>query len=476
MESRITGRDHEKRILTRLLDSQEPELLALYGRRRVGKTFLIKEFFEGKGLLFELTGEKDAPLRDQLQNFAFAFRATFPDEPISTLRSWRDAFQLLAATVDAKCGNSRVIIFLDELPWLASPRSRLLQVLDHFWNSWASRRRNLLVVVCGSAASWMIGKILHSKGGLYNRVTAHIRLMPFTLAETERYLQSRNVHFGRKDVLELFMCVGGIPHYLRHIERGASVAQNVDRLCFSKDGLLRNEFKYLFASLFAKSELHMSIIRALATKRRAIRRNELLQAVGEASGGGISRALSELAESSFLVQEPSFGKSARESLYRLTDEYSLLYLAWIERRQRETEGYWTSQRNSRAWQAWVGFSFESLCLKHVRQIKQALGIGGVATVQSGWHKSGDGERAQIDLVLDRADNCINLCEMKFSAGEFTISKTYAQTLRRKLHLFQHSTKTKKNLFLTFVTTFGCKHNPYFSELVASELTMDCLFG
>ena len=476
MESRITGRDDEKLILKRLLESRDPEFLAVYGRRRVGKTFLIKEYFEGKGLFFELTGEKDAPLRDQLQNFTFAFGRTFPDKSISGVRSWRDAFQLLANTVDAQCGNSPVIIFLDELPWLASPRSRLLQTLDHFWNSWASRKRNLLLVVCGSAASWMIGKILHSKGGLYNRVTAHIRLLPFTLAETERYLQSRHVHLGRKDILELTMCIGGIPHYLRQIERGASVAQSVDRLCFAKDGLLRDEFKYLFASLFAKSELHVSIIRALARKRRAITRSELLEAVGETSGGGISRALSELAESNFLVQEQSFGKSSRESLYRLTDEYSLFYLAWIEKRERETEGFWMTQRNSRSWQSWAGFSFESLCLKHVSQIKHALGIGGVATIQSGWHKRGDGERAQIDLVLDRADHCINLCEMKFSAGEFTISKVYAETLRKKLYLFQQSTKTRKNLFLTFVTTHGCKHNPYFSELVAKELTMDCLFG
>ena len=308
MESGITGRDDEKQILQRLLDSQEPEFLAVYGRRRVGKTFLIKEFFEEKGLLFELTGEKDATLRDQLQNFTFAFHRMFPDEPILGVHSWRDAFQLLATTVDAKCGNSPVIIFLDELPWLASPKSRLLQALDHFWNSWASRKRNLLVVVCGSAASWMIGKILHNKGGLYNRVTSQIRLMPFTLAETERYLQSRQVHLRRKDILELTMCIGGIPHYLRQIERGKSVAQSVDHLCFAKDGLLRDEFKHLFASLFAKSELHISIIRALATKRRAITRRELLQAVGEPSGGGISRALSELAESNFLVQEPSFGK------------------------------------------------------------------------------------------------------------------------------------------------------------------------
>jgi hypothetical protein len=392
------------------------------------------------------------------------------------VQSWRDAFQLLASTVDAQGGNSRVIIFLDELPWLASPRSRLLQALDHFWNSWASRKRNLLVVVCGSAASWMIGKILHSKGGLYNRLTAHIRLMPFTLAETERYLQSRQVHLGRKDILELTMSIGGIPHYLRQIERGASVAQNVDRICFAKDGVLRDEFKYLFAALFANSELHVSIIRALARKRRAITRSELLQAVGETSGGGISRALSELAESSFVVQEPAFGKSTRESLYRLTDEYSLFYLTWIEKRQRETMGYWASQRNSRSWQAWAGFSFESLCLKHVHQIKHALGIGGVATIQSGWHNKGDEERAQIDLILDRADNCINLCEMKYSASEFTISKAYAQSLRRKLHLFQQSTKTKKNLFLTLVTTFGCKQNSYFSELVANELSMDCLFS
>jgi AAA+ ATPase superfamily predicted ATPase len=475
MESKIIGREQEKRVLQRLLDSDEPELLALYGRRRVGKTFLVKEFFEEKGRLFELTGEKDASLGEQLQNFAFAYHRSFPREPVPRARSWREALQLLATTIDTRWPEGPVIVFFDELPWLASRKSRFLQALDHFWNSWGNRRRDLLLVVCGSASSWMIGKLIDSKGGLYNRVTAQIRLMPYTLHETELYLESRGVNFCRKDILELYMCMGGIPHYLRQVEGGLSVAQNIDQICFAKEGVLRDEFMRLFASLFAESELHVSIIRALAIKRRGVAREEILKAVGVQSGGGVSRALRELEESNFLTCKPDLGNSSRGSRYRLTDEYSLFYLTWLEKRRGETEGYWLSQRNSRSWQSWAGFSFEALCLKHVGQIKKALGIAGVSTVQSGWHATTDKGNAQIDLVLDRADNCINLFEMKFSNSEFTITKAYAEILRKRVYLFQETTKTRKNLFLTLLATFGAKHNAYFSELVAQELTMDCLF-
>ncbi|MGY8688476.1 MAG: AAA family ATPase, partial [Verrucomicrobiales bacterium] len=437
MKENIIGRQAEQATLRRLLESEEPEFLAVFGRRRVGKTFLIKEFFEDRGYLFELTGEKDAQLAEQLQNFAFAFKKTFPDEPVPRVQSWREALQLLAETVDSRWrdGSKPVTIFFDELPWLASRGSRFLQALDHFWNSWGTRKSRLVLVVCGSAASWMISKLLHHKGGLYNRVTAQLRLVPYTLGECERYLKSRNVHLGRKDILELYMCVGGIPHYLRRIEPGRSVAQNIDRLCFSKDGLLRDEFDRLFASLFSGSEAHLSVIRALARKRCGISRDELIGVTKSKSGGGMTRVLKELEESGFLTVQPGFGLVSRGKLYRLSDEYSLFYISWLEARKGQSDG-WLPSRNSRAWQAWAGFSFEGLCLRHVPQIKKALGIGGVSTQESGWFEVTEEGGAQIDLVLDRSDQCINLCEMKYASGEFVLTKGYAESLRQKLHRFQ----------------------------------------
>jgi hypothetical protein len=475
MEERINGRGQQKETLRRLLASDEPEFLALYGRRRVGKTFLIKEYFEGRCLLFELTGEKDAGLREQLQNFTFAYASTFPDANAPRSASWREALHLLASTIDRLGNDRRVVVFFDELPWLASPRSGFLQALDHLWNSWGTRRRNLLVIACGSAASWMIAKVLHNKGGLYNRLTAQMRLPPFTLAEAESYLDHRHVNLGRKDILELYMCLGGIPHYLRGVRRGESVAQAVDRLCFARDGLFRDELNQLFASLFAQSERHLAVIRVLAKRRRGVTRSELLKDLGETSGGGLSRILNELEESMFICRDSSFGQTKRDALYRLIDEYCLFHLAWMASNRGEGEGYWLARRHSRGWQTWAGLAFEAICLKHTTQIKQGLGIGGVSTHRSAWHGTVDGDGAQIDLVIDRADNCINLCEIKFSDREFTIAKSYAERLERKKHLFQRATHSKKNLFQTMITTFGCVNNRYFEELVHSELTMDSLF-
>ena len=474
MEANIIGRLQEKKALKRLFSSREPEFLALYGRRRVGKTFLIKEFFEDQCPFFELTGQKDATLSEQLHNFSFAFHSLFPNRDNPKVGSWQEAFEQLATAIDQEFSGQRVVLFFDELPWLAGRKSRFLTALDHFWNTWCNRR-NVVLIVCGSAASWMIGKLLHNKGGLYNRVTAQIRLLPFSLAEVETYLNHRGVHLGRKDMIELVMCLGGIPHYLRDVRKGESVAQTIDRLCFSTEGLLHDELDRLFASLFEGHERHVAVIRALAKNRRGITRSQLLETLGGQSGGGLTRVLDELEASAFISRDPCFGRKIQNALYRLIDEYCLFYLTWIEHVKAQTQGYWISQHGNRTWQTWAGLAFEALCLKHVGQIKQGLGISGVSTVHSSWITHTDAEGAQIDLVIDRADHCINLCEIKFSHQEFTINKAYADNLRRKVRQFRSTTQTRKSLFLTMVTTYGCLHNPYYEELVASELTMDSLF-
>ena len=474
MESNIIGRQLEIEALGRLFESRESEFIAVYGRRRVGKTYLVKEYFEGRCPFFELTGEKDATLAEQLQNFIFAYRTQFPSEMPPKVSSWREAFHLLAATIDRTWKEQRIVLFFDELPWLTSRKSKFLTALDHFWNSWGTRR-NLVLIVCGSAASWMIGNLIQNKGGLYNRVTYQIRLQPFSLCEVESYMVSRGVNLGRKDLVELYMCLGGIPHYLRGVRRGDSVAQTVDRMCFSSQGLLCNELDQMFASLFENHERHVAVIRALAGKRSGITRQKLVADLGGSSGGGLTRILKELEESSFISRDASFGQSTRNAIYRLIDEYCLFHLTWVDKMRGESEGYWIGRHGTHAWQAWSGLAFESICLKHVAQIKAGLGIAGVSTVRSGWHTKTNAEGAQIDLVIDRADNCINLCEMKYADQTFTITKSYAETLRRKVRLFRETTHTRKNLFLTMVTTYGCHHNPQYQELVASELTLDTLF-
>ena len=474
----LIGRNPEQAVLRRALESPEAELVAVYGRRRVGKTFLVREFFRDH-LCFELTGVRDAALREQLQNIATAlgqslqvgFRPAAPS-------SWQDAFEQLIRFLSGLEANRKWVVFFDELPWLASHRSRFLAALDHFWNSWASRQRHLIVVICGSAASWMIHKIIQDRGGLHNRVTKRIRLDPFTLGETFQYLQSRGVNLGHRQTLELYLAVGGIAHYLKQVEPGRSAAQIIDDLCFSRTGALADEFSQLYASLFEHSQQHVKIIRALNQNRRGLTRNELLRAGGVRTGGGATAVVDELVESGFVLKTLPFGKAKNDSLYRLSDEYSMFYLTWMERHRSSGPDVWLKRQASPAWKAWSGCAFEGVCLKHARQLKQALGISGVETTESAWsHRPADDSQpgAQIDLLIDRRDDCINLCEMKFSQGEFVIDRRYAEELRKKRQVFRDVTKTRKTLFITMVTAFGVRDNEYRRELVDHSIEMHALF-
>lgn len=476
--SKLIGREAEQAILQKAIESDAPELVAIYGRRRVGKTFLIRESYE-QCLGFELTGVHDTSVSRQLSHFASALAAaTRPGPRPATPRTWQEAFEQLAAHLGTTTRAKKRVVFLDEFPWLASRRSGFLPAFEHFWNAWGSRQANLVVVICGSAASWMIRKIIHDRGGLHNRITRRICLRPFTLAETRKYLEEHRVRLDDYQVLELYMAMGGIPHYLKEIEPGRSAAENIDRICFSENGLLRDEFGKLYQSLFQHADRHIRVIRCLAKRHSGLTRDQILKAVGRATGGGTTDLLDELVESGFVLRTVPFGKTRKESLYRLADEYSLFYLKWIERHLSSGKDAWLKKQSDPAWKAWCGYAFETVCLKHVRQLKQALGIAAVDTVESSWHvrSGGPGQQgAQIDLLIDRRDNCINACEMKFSNDEFVINKRYATELSSKLKVFRQTVRTRKTLFLTMVTLHGVKDNEYRRDLVSQSLTAKSLF-
>jgi len=476
---KLIAREREQEILEKTLTSDEAEFVAVYGRRRVGKTFLVREFYR-KRMCFEMTGVHDASLQEQLTNFAFALGqsmrvAVQPAPP----RNWQDAFQQLITFLQTLAPDRKRVVFFDELPWLASRRSGFLSALEHFWNAWASKHSHLIVVVCGSAASWMLDKVIHQRGGLHNRITRRIRLKPFTLPEAEKYLERRRVRLDRRQVLVLYMVMGGIPHYLKEVEPGRSAAQNIDDICFASTGLLRDEFDKLYASLFEHSDRHTRVVRALAKKRQGLTRNEITQAASMQTGGGTTVLLDELVESGFIMRTVPFGRSRKETLYRLSDEYSLFYLSWIERHRSGGKDTWLKKQASPSWRAWSGYAFEGICLKHIQQLKRALGIEAVDTTEASWrYRPADASEtgAQIDLLIDRRDGCINLCEMKHSGSEFVIDKRYAVELRNKVDAFRRVTATRKALFLTMVTTYGVKDNAYSQELVASAVEMESLFS
>lgn len=475
----IFARQRELKVLDKIYRSNQAEFLAIYGRRRIGKTFLIRQFFKNKGLYFELSGIKKGSLRQQLNSFSIEFSRVFG--AASTPKGWFKAFDQLRTAIEQIPGKERIILFFDELPWLSTPRSSFLQALEHFWNRYMSDDNRIILIVCGSAASWMIKKIIRNKGGLHGRLTAEIRLLPFDLKETEKFLLHRGITLDRKQLIDVYMAIGGVAKYLTYVEKGKSSLQVISQLCF--EGPLFKEFNELYSSLFENYTHHVSVVKALAERTGGFTKKEICAATGISSGGGITNILNELEESGFIVPIASFGKKKNDMRYRLVDEYSLFYLKWITQAKSVDlsgvdENFWMKIGNTPAGRAWAGYAFESLCMKHIRKIKKALGISGVSTIESEWSyrpPKGSGEQGtQIDLVIDRADNCINLCEIKFTNEGFVIDKNYALQLRAKKNIFIEKTDSKKSIFLTLITTYGVKATE--SGLVDVELTMNDLFG
>jgi len=469
--SKLIGRKSEILILSNALKSNRPELIVVYGRRRVGKTFLVRKVYKNE-IRFEFAGMHKVPLKQQLNNFHLTLSAK--NTNFKKPSDWIEAFYQLSQYIDMLASKKKKVIFIDEFPWLDTRKSNFLPAFDNFWNSYASKRDDLLVVICGYASSYMIKNIIKSKGGLHNRLTDKIQLLPFNLYETEQLLKYNKVKLSRYDILQIYMAMGGVPHYLEKVLPGESAAQTLDRLCFNKNGFLRSEFNNVFASLFDQHDNHEAIIRTLASVRKGLTRTEMLTKSKIKTGGTLTKTLLELEESGFIEKYVSY-QGTNDSIYRLTDEYSMFYIKYIENTKHSSSGIWIKMYGQQTYRIWSGFSFETICIKHVEQIKEGLKISGINTVHGSWIEKNTQNGAQIDLLIDRDDNVINLCEMKFYNTEYAIDKKYAKEIAKKVNAFSSSTKTKKSVFVTFITSYGLITNQYSSQYVQNELTMDHLF-
>jgi uncharacterized protein len=471
---KIIGRKEEITILESLKTTDRPAFVAIYGRRRVGKTFLVRTIFDDK-YTFQMTGIANVGLDAQLTNFHAALVRHFPefeDRPVA--KNWFYSFQNLITALETD-NSSKKVLFLDELPWLDAPKSDFIPALEHFWNSWASAKNEILLIVCGSAASWMISNLINNTGGLHNRVTHEIYIEPFTLAETEAFFKNKAAAFTRYQILQLYMAFGGIPFYLDKVETSKSAVQNINDLCFTRRGALRKEFDKLYPSLFKNATKHILVIEALAQKLRGMEREELLAATQLPNNGSTTKILNELEESSFITKYNAFGKNTRNPVYQLIDFYSLFYLRFMKDRDLKDKDFWLTSIDNPEVRAWSGYAFEQICFSHLDAIKKALGIAAVLTQSSAWVGSNGIQKAQIDLVIDRRDQVINLCEAKFSINPYTIDKAYAEELQMKIGVFKDVTKTQKAVFMTLITTFGLVQNGYAQTFVQKAITMDALF-
>lgn len=473
----MVGREEEIAILQGFLNKEGGLLTAMIGRRRVGKTYMIRHVLK-EHIVFEFTGTQYANKANQLQKFSQKLQEYRKDQlQLKAPTDWAEAFvQLKAYLQGLRKTKKKPVVFFDELPWIDSRRSGFLQEFGYWWNDWASKQE-MLVVICGSAASWMMKKVIHNKGGLHNRVHRTINLQPFTLAETSQFLKSRNIKFDDYQTTLLYMALGGIPFYLEQVEAGETATQAIDRLCFSKNGGLAHEFHNLYAAFYEYPDNHVSIIQALKKKWKGLTRQEIIKATGISNGGGLTKVLHELVASTFVIEVLPYGKKKKDTLYRLADEYSLFYLQFMEAKGRKGKDDWMKTFASQAYKTWCGYAFENICLKHEHVIKKALGISGIKTEVSSFAGSRDkaGDGLQIDMLIDRADKAINLCEIKFYADEWKLTANDAAIMRKRRERFRQLTNTKKMLINTVISTYGISNNEHAKNQVDQSLVLGSFF-
>ena len=485
--ARIIGRRRQKELLERAYRSSDSELIALYGRRRVGKTYLIRTFFEQKDddlVFFDMTGIKDGSVEEQTKLFCLMIRNAFYGRhtPITIQKNWIDTFEMLTDAI-IQCPKKKIVLFFDEFPWMVTRGSRLMKTFTHYWNQYWMKDHRIKLILCGSSSGWIVKNIVKNRGGLFSRVTRTIKLKPFNLHETKAYLKHRNITLSERDIADIYMALGGIPFYLSKVESGLSAAEVIDELGFRQDSFMLNEFSELYPTLFDPKGAHKNIARFIGQHRYGVSIAQITKALKLTRGGRIITWLNELIEAGFIAKFTPYGSKRKGVMYRLIDEYSLFYFRWLEPIEEtllatgEEPGYWGRIKNSPAWYSWAGYAFESLSFKHIHQIRRTLKL--TDTSYHTWHytpKKGSNESgAQIDLLFDRKDNSITICEIKYSRQPFILDKENAEKLHRQIDVFKKQTRTKKNIFIAFVSAEGLKETIYSKKLVQNVVTLPDLF-
>ncbi len=474
----MIGRRIEQNKLQKAIERNRAQIIVIYGRRRVGKTFLINEFFSNNFAFKHTAVSPEANttqlglMKIQLQEFYYSMRQYGLSSNTNCPQSWSEAFHCLQELLDNKSAGSNQVVFIDELPWMDTPRSGFLAAFEHFCNDWCLARKYVKLIVCGSATSWIVDEMLESKGGLYDRVTTPIYVKPFSLGECREYFKSEGFHMDEYDIILAYMAFGGIPFYLSQFDNDLSVAQNIDAILFEKDAILSGEFDKLFKSQFENPELMKSIVVALGKKRSGLTRDEIIKALESSSGGTFSKALSALEKSRLITSYKPFGDDLVR--FRLSDPFCCFYLHHIRGNEGHS-GYWQSNFNSPAMNSWLGLAFEQVVFSHIEQIKNSLGISGVVTNEYSWIVESKGEKSQIDMIIDRADRVANVCEIKFCKDDYVVTSDYARTIQSRISKVSEQKANKRSIVSVLITTYGLKRNSY-SDRFQKVITIKELFS
>ncbi len=469
----LVGREKEIQALKEAYDWPRSQFIAIYGRRRVGKTYLVREVFDYK-FSFTHTGLANTNTRGQLREFGFSLRSNGSNHR-GNPKDWYEAFDQLRELMDTKT-DAKKVIFLDEVPWMDAPRSHFISALEHFWNGWASARKDVLLIICGSSSSWIIDQVLNNYGGLYNRVNRSIHLHQFSLRECEEYTKTKHLNWNRRQIAETYMIFGGVPYYWSLLNPKLSMGQNIETLLFRTDGELRNEYKQLYASLFKSPEPYISIIEALVSSRKGLTREEIITKTKLADNGKLSAMLQDLIKTSFIRKYCHLGQDVKQAMYQLVDNFTLFYHMWIKTEANPSPNYWTSRIGRPDYNTWAGLAFERICFRHIQQITSALSIGGIVYNVRSWRAPliKDKQGAQIDMIIDRADDVITMLEMKYTRAPFEINENYRSNLNNKITRLEEHIRNTKSVQLVMVSASGIENNQ-FSDIVQNVVTLDQLF-
>lgn len=476
---KLIGRKKEIQELEKAYRSGQFEFIALYGRRRVGKTYLVSQVFEDRISFRHAASPNDEERQDekgllkmQLEVFYGSLLAQGLKESKKP-NSWVEAFLLLIRLFEGKDPAERWVIFLDEFPWMDTKRSNFIEAFSWFLNFWAANQKNLMIIAAGSSTSWMLNNLIHSTGGLYNRVTNPIRLSPFRLQETEQFFREKGFDLSRYSIARIQMAFGGIPYYLNFLDRGEGLSRFVDRMLFEKGAKLGLEYDTLFRSSFEKGDLARKIAEYLGKRSSGYTRKEIVEGLKISDGKAVKDALDALQEGDFVLEYVPYKEAQNKKRYRLIDPFCIFYLHFVAGKRSLDPSFFADSVEPNSW---IGAAFENLCAAHLEQIKRALVISKLSSIEFSlvFPKEEDKKGAQVDLVLVRKDRIVNLCEMKF------YGKPYVQTEKEHHSLTNRVARLKETLPATYsiapvlITVFEPSSGGYPDDYV-QVLTLDDLF-